>query len=237
MDGSALCHAFAGEGMRVAVADVDAAAAERVAAACGGGARAFGCDVADADAVEALAEAVYAELGACHVLCNNAGVLLFGGIETLTTDDWRWVLSVNLYGVLNGLHAFLPRMRAQGFREASGDFVGVIEDHVIVPPGWARAMLDAMGDEHPVVGGSVENAATDTLLDWACFLCEYSHCIPPIESGEVDWALGESPISIRLPLAASVYLVATWLAKGVTAGEIRSLSRLIMQGPRLRAES
>ena len=92
----------------------------------------------------------------------------------------------------------IPMMRALGFREATGDVVGVIEDHVIVPPGWARAMLDAVADgDHDIVGGSVENAATETLLDWACFLCEYSHCIPPIPEGEVDWLTGNNVVYRR----------------------------------------
>ena len=56
--------------------------------------------------------------------------------------------------------ATIPQMRAQAIRAARADWVAVIEDHVVVPPGWARALLDAADDEHPVVGGSVDNAAT-----------------------------------------------------------------------------
>lgn len=88
----------------------------------------------------------------------------------------------------------IPEMRAAAFRQAQGNAVAVIEDHVIVPIGWAKQMLNALEDGVEIVGGSVENAATDNLMDWAAFLCEYSHCIPPIESGSVTWLTGNNVI-------------------------------------------
>jgi hypothetical protein len=65
---------------------------------------------------------------------------------------------------------------------------------VIVPQGWARRMLDAIGDGNQVVGGSVENAATGTTLDWAAFLCEYSHCLPPLPAGPATWLTGNNVV-------------------------------------------
>jgi NAD(P)-dependent dehydrogenase (short-subunit alcohol dehydrogenase family) len=115
--GEALALALAGQGMHVAVSDIEEAQAVRVARAVsekGVRALAVRTDVSDAQAVESLAAHVYAELGACHVLCNNAGVLLFGGVADKRLDDWNWVLGVNLYGVVHGLQAFLPRMLEQG---------------------------------------------------------------------------------------------------------------------------
>ena len=114
--GAALSRALAGEGMDVVVADIQADAAEKVASeisATGRRSLAFRTDVSSAESVEALAERCYAELGACHVLCNNAGVLVMGGLDTRTRKDWEWVLGVNLWGVINGVLAFLPRMLAQ----------------------------------------------------------------------------------------------------------------------------
>ena len=70
-------------------------------------------DVSSADSVEALAERCYRELGGCHLLCNNAGVFVVGAIQSRTAKDWEWVLGVNLWGVVHGLLAFLPRMLAQ----------------------------------------------------------------------------------------------------------------------------
>ena len=93
--------------------------------------------------------------------------------------------------------ATIPQMRAMAFAAAKGASIAVIEDHVIVPPGWARALLDAQRSDTPVVGGSVENAATGRLVDWAAFLCEYSHCIPPLAAGATDWLTGNNVIYPR----------------------------------------
>jgi len=96
------------------------------------------------------------------------------------------------------LETTIPEMRAIAFQEAQSDAVAVLEDHVIVPPDWAQQMLNALEDNNiDVVGGAVENAATGTLLDWAAFLCEYSHCIPPLESGEVSWLTGNNIVYRR----------------------------------------
>jgi NAD(P)-dependent dehydrogenase (short-subunit alcohol dehydrogenase family) len=114
--GEALVCAFAAEGMHVVVADIEGDAAERVARSAresGVGAISVRTDVADPDSVHALADTVYAEFGAAHVLCNNAGVLLMGSAIGASLGDWQWVLSVNLMGVVHGVDAFLPRMRAQ----------------------------------------------------------------------------------------------------------------------------
>jgi len=88
----------------------------------------------------------------------------------------------------------IPQMRAMAFDAASAPAVAVIEDHVMVPAGWARRLLDALGDGNRIVGGAIENAATQTTLDWAAFLCEYSHCLPPLPAGEVDWLTGNNVV-------------------------------------------
>jgi hypothetical protein len=88
----------------------------------------------------------------------------------------------------------IPEMRALAFRVASAPAVAVIEDHVIVPPGWARQLLTALGDGTRVVGGAVENLATTTVLDWAAFLCEYSHCLPPLPAGPAEWLTGNNVV-------------------------------------------
>ena len=114
--GAALARAFAAQGMDVAVADVDVAGAEKVAAdvrAAGRRALAVPTDVSEFSSVEALAARTYDELGACHVLCANAGVLVMGAFETRSPADWEWVLGVNLRGVLHCAQAFVPRMIAQ----------------------------------------------------------------------------------------------------------------------------
>ena len=93
--------------------------------------------------------------------------------------------------------ATIPQMRALAFDACTADAVAVIEDHVIVPRGWANALLSAMNGSRRVVGGSVENAATRTLTDWAAFLCEYSHCMNPLPSGPATWLTGNNVVYPR----------------------------------------
>jgi NAD(P)-dependent dehydrogenase (short-subunit alcohol dehydrogenase family) len=115
--GRALALALARDGARIVVADVDEADAGetvRLAAAAGAEALAVRTDVSDRRQVEALADRVYERFGATHVLCNNAGVVVHGGLEAATWEDWQWVVGVNLWGVVHGLLAFVPRMIAGG---------------------------------------------------------------------------------------------------------------------------
>ena len=86
----------------------------------------------------------------------------------------------------------IPTLRAMGFAQARAEVVGVIEDHVHVPPGWAEQMLAAQRRGEHVVGGAVVNAATDRLVDWAAFLCEYSHLLPPLAGGSVTRLTGNN---------------------------------------------
>ncbi len=86
----------------------------------------------------------------------------------------------------------IPELRARAFGACRGDVVGVIEDHVLVPPDWARRMLAAHRRGARVVGGSVENAARDRLVDRAAFLCEYSHCLGPGPGGPAEGLTGNN---------------------------------------------
>ena len=114
--GRGIALAVADAGMSVVIADIESDAAEAVAEEVRGrgvdGVAAV-TDVSVLGSVQELAESVYARFGAAHLLCNNAGVVVMGTIDTMTSADWKWVLSVNLDGVVNGLQAFLPRMRDQ----------------------------------------------------------------------------------------------------------------------------
>jgi NAD(P)-dependent dehydrogenase (short-subunit alcohol dehydrogenase family) len=115
--GRALAMAFADAGSTVMVADVAGPDAEAVAAGIrdgGGGAEAFAVNVADAASVEELAAHTVARFGHVDVLCNNAGVSTFNLIQDQTLEDWRWVFDVNLWGVVHGVHSFLPVFRRQG---------------------------------------------------------------------------------------------------------------------------
>lgn len=91
----------------------------------------------------------------------------------------------------------IPDLRAMGVGEARAPAVAVIEDHILVPPGWARRMLAALDAGADVVGGPIENAATETLVEWAAFLCEYSACLPPLPAGPADWLPGNNIVYRR----------------------------------------
>lgn len=115
--GLAIVRAFLAEGMRVAVADVERAALERAATELEplGEVLPVETDVSDLASVETLADAVYGHFGACHVLCNNAGVgAPSAKVWETTPNDWRWVFGVNVTGVVNGILAFVPRMLESG---------------------------------------------------------------------------------------------------------------------------
>lgn len=113
--GAAIAHGLAQAGARVAVLDRDAAGAAKVADELGAAALAVPCDIASEPSVLAAAARVRGELGLCHALINNAGLLRRGGLADVSLDDWNHVLSVNLTGYLLCARAFAPAMR-----EASG---------------------------------------------------------------------------------------------------------------------
>jgi len=91
----------------------------------------------------------------------------------------------------------IPDLRAMAFERARADSVAVIEDHVIVPEGWAAQLLAAQARGEEVVGGSVDNSATARLVDWAAFLCEYSQLLPPLPEGPVPGLTGNNTVYRR----------------------------------------
>ena len=112
--GRALCVACGNAGMHVVAADVEPAALDETVALVGGDAIGVVTDVSDAAAVQALADRSFGTFGAVHLLCNNAGVFQAGVLWERTEADWEWVLGVNLWGIIHGIRAFVPRMIAQG---------------------------------------------------------------------------------------------------------------------------
>jgi NAD(P)-dependent dehydrogenase (short-subunit alcohol dehydrogenase family) len=116
--GLALGQAFAQAGMNVMLADIERDALTAAVA----GLSELGlknvssviCDVADLDSMQEAAEATYKAFGAVHVVCNNAGVGGGSGIDNISVETWRWVLDVNLMGVVHGISTFLPHIRGHG---------------------------------------------------------------------------------------------------------------------------
>ena len=114
--GRAMALAFAREGMHVALADVDEQGlSETRSAVLALGVKSFSqrVDVARSEELEAFAGRTQSELGAAHLVCNNAGVAVSGAVWENSEDEWRWILGVNLWGVIHGVRTFAPRLLAQ----------------------------------------------------------------------------------------------------------------------------
>lgn len=108
--GKGIAARLVAEGMRVVIADIETAALQATAAELG--ALPVRTDVSDVHSVQALAAEVTSRLGMVHVVCNNAGIGPLAPVAELTMDDWHWMIGVNLYGVIHGVHTFLPLLEA-----------------------------------------------------------------------------------------------------------------------------
>jgi NAD(P)-dependent dehydrogenase (short-subunit alcohol dehydrogenase family) len=120
--GLALGRAFAEAGMKVMLADIEAGALDQALhnlSNHGNRVQGIRCDVGDAESVERAARATFDAFGNVHVVCNNAGVAAGGGIDNISIDNWRWVVDVNLMGVVYGVRSFLPHM----FRHREGGHI------------------------------------------------------------------------------------------------------------------
>ena len=104
--GKGIAVALLAEGMQVVIADVEEGALAATAAELG--AVGIQTDVADPASVDDLADATLERFGAVHVVCNNAGIGPFAPIASLTLADWKWIVDVNLWGVIHGVTTFLP---------------------------------------------------------------------------------------------------------------------------------
>jgi NAD(P)-dependent dehydrogenase (short-subunit alcohol dehydrogenase family) len=115
--GLALGRAFADLGMKVMLADVEAGALDQALQSLskyGNHMQGVRCDVADPESVARAAQATFDAFGNVHLVCNNAGVAAGGGIDNISVDNWRWVVDVNLMGVVYGVRSFLPHMQKHG---------------------------------------------------------------------------------------------------------------------------
>lgn len=133
--GRATALALANRGARVVCLDVDGDAAAITAASCPGGS-ALAVDVADADAMVAAAATIERDQGPVRVLVNNAGVGMSGRFLDMSADDWTWIRSINLDGVLHGCRAFGPAMRARGAGHVVNVSSGLAYTHTPTEPAY-----------------------------------------------------------------------------------------------------
>jgi NAD(P)-dependent dehydrogenase (short-subunit alcohol dehydrogenase family) len=115
--GRALANALARQGAHVALSDIDDAGLAETVTQCEG----FGVkitsehlDVADRDAVYAWSDRVVAEHGKVNLIINNAGVALGATVESMSYEDFEWLMNINFWGVVYGTKAFLPHLKQSG---------------------------------------------------------------------------------------------------------------------------
>ena len=115
--GLSIARSLGKRGASVMLADIDPDAAARGAAMLsqeGIVAASVGCDVADASAVENAARETLQRFGKVHIVVNNAGVSLDGKTGEIPLEDWRWIVDINLMGVVHGVEIFAPLIRSHG---------------------------------------------------------------------------------------------------------------------------
>jgi len=115
--GLGMAKSFCSAGMKVIIADIRQDHLESALDSFDGDTaniHTMQLDVTDRNAMEAAAQEAERIFGKIHILCNNAGIYIYGPIQKATFDDWDWVLNVNLGGVINGIHTFLPRIISHG---------------------------------------------------------------------------------------------------------------------------
>ncbi len=115
--GRALSLDLAKRGAMLIVSDIDLVSAEETAELVrqeGATVHALPCDVADRDAVFALVDATEERLGGIDFIANNAGVGIGGPFDQISIEDWRWAVGINMWGVIYGCQAAIPKMKAQG---------------------------------------------------------------------------------------------------------------------------
>lgn len=149
--GRAFCLALAARGAKVLVSDVDLAGAEETAAEVGrrgGTGHAVACDVSDPAQVAALLSEADAKLGGVDLVVNNAGVAVAGPVGEIPLEDWRWITSVNYWGVIHGCHVFLPRFKQQGSGHVLNvaSTAGLVSAPFMAPYNMTKAAVVALSE-------------------------------------------------------------------------------------------
>lgn len=146
--GAALCDVLAARGAHIVAADVNLIAAKATAARCGSRVQAVECDVTDLAAVERLATETDTLLGGIDLLVNNAGVAVAGRVGEVPIADWKWVVDVNMWGVIYGCHVFVPKLRAQkhGHILNVASAAGVIAMPMMAPYNATKAAVVALSE-------------------------------------------------------------------------------------------
>jgi len=115
--GLSLGKVFAGHGAKVVLADIDEErlnTAKALLAESGFDVETIVCDVAKAESVKSAAEFTVERFGKVHIVINNAGVSIAGKPGSIPLEDWRWIVDINLMGVVYGVEVFVPLIKSHG---------------------------------------------------------------------------------------------------------------------------
>ena len=228
--GKAMAARFLAEGMSVVIADIEKSALDAAAeelSAGGGEVLPVVTDVTDLSSVEALAEEALRRFGSYHVVCNNAGVGGHFGLSwELPVEEWRWILEVNVWGVIHGIRTFVPALVAQK------------EGHVVNTAslaGWQGppSMAPYAASKHAVLAISeslrseLELSGTGVGVSALCPGMVNSG----IMSSERNWPtrLGAMPVVPSTPLTSAVE---SMLKTGTTQGEVDppAVAEVVVEG-------
>lgn len=137
--GQAIANRCAAEGMSIVLADIEEKAliqAETKIKSAGANVLSVLTDVSKLGDIKALAQKTMEAFGAVHLLCNNAGVGTGSTAWDTTINEWKWVLGVNLWGVIHGIRVFVPIMREQdseGHIVNTSSIAGLLPYHAAAP--------------------------------------------------------------------------------------------------------
>jgi NAD(P)-dependent dehydrogenase (short-subunit alcohol dehydrogenase family) len=211
--GRAIAAELVARGSHVVVADLDGEAALATAAALGPRASAVTVDVADAEAVRTMVEETVAQHGRLDVMVNNAGIAIGGLLEELDTRHWDRAIDVNLRGVINGVTAAYPHLRAGG----GGHILNTASLAGLIP---APSMLPYTTTKHAVVGLSTAlraEAASQGVQ--VSVLCPGFVDTPLLDNlYEAPASFGGSSIRERVRLLQPRFLTAEHTAKRAVDG-------------------
>ena len=222
--GKALASTFADVGMKIVLADVEAAALEVAAEelrSSGADVFAVTADVAQAADVDRIGAAAMDVFGALHVACNNAGVSGGGLSWEIDLETWRWILDVDLWGVIHGVHTFTPLIIASGGGHIvnTASMAGLTSNPGMGPYNVAKHGVVTLSETlsvelqmtHPEVGVSV------LCPGWVRTRINES------ERNRPDLVGVEEVEETDAGLLAMKEMVNTWIAEGLQPAHVASL--------------
>jgi NAD(P)-dependent dehydrogenase (short-subunit alcohol dehydrogenase family) len=206
--GRALAEAFVAEGMLVVAADIEPHESAEPAISP------FVADVRDEDSIDALADHAYATFGRVDVLCNNAGVFAGGRLWECPPEDFAWTLDVNLWGILNGIRAFVPRMLAAG-----------TPGHIVNTVSMAGLVTNAMSGPY-TISKFAALAATEVLahdLALAGAPIKVSAVVPGAVATHIGGSRRNGPTALTESASSMDTLLTDFTAGGAPPAEVAAL--------------